>query len=853
MAASARTKTRLTCVTDTDSIRSPMLADENPTASPRLPIKTPTAGDAEGSTTRAAPARILLRWLTLGYTAFVIYGSLVPLRFRPRPLADAWESFQRIPYLELGIGSRADWVANILLFVPLAFLWLGVLWPKRGWIAKGLASALVLFCCVGLSVAIEFTQNFFPPRTVSLNDVIAESIGAVIGIGLWWSTGSRVMGWLAGWSQAHTPTGTAGRLLYAYLFLLFGYSIMPLDLTISAVEIYHKWQEGKVLLVPFSAVYETGAQRAYALLADIAIWIPAAFLWKLSSSHSARKVVLYVVACATTIEVLQLFVYSRVTSTTDVLTAGCGGVIGVALAGWLRPGTGTPSSPRSIDFGSGWVLLWILALAGWAGVLMVVFWYPFDFNTDWRFVQGRLPALKRVPFEAYYYGTEFRALTEVFHKAGFFFPLGVLLAIGVLGARRLVSLPSAIWYAGGTFIIAGAAIGIEAGQLLLPGKNADLTDVFLEALGAMIGFVAILAYFEPLRASAADRRASSEGEKPGRHPQGSARQFLATAQGEVRDSPDGRRVGTWSRYGWLWGAVVMVGLVWVATHSALAPYNLRKLVQTRVPLFSVAVLVAATYWTLGVPVSLAGKWMAANRHSVLLAALSVLGYGFGAWLLFRLAVPLEMIEKVVGSPVLGWPLEFEDVGRFVALFCVPALAGIGASLFVGFSILHSRKARIARATWLLMATILLPVCYWIVVEKAATDNIVELMRDNGSILSGVCLFAYVLLIAASATVIALNRCLLPRRRLVAWALVTIGAPLGYALLGLGLEDMLVKYGKVFSAMQFLLSSSREAYAAPLELGFRFLIAHAGIVAVGAVCQAPFWTWQRAAHGQLGDR
>jgi len=428
-----------------------------------------------------------------------------------------------------------------------------------------------------------------------------------------------------------------------------------------------------------------------------------------------------------------------------------------------------------------------------------------------------------------------------------------LLGIGVLGARRLVAVPSAIWYAGGAFIIAGAAIGIEAGQLLLPGKNADLTDVLLEALGAMIGFVAILAYFEPLRASAADRRALSEGEKAGRHPQGSARQFLATAQGEVRDSPDGRRVGTWSRYGWLWGAVVMVGLVWVATHSALAPYNLRKLVQTRVPLFSVAVLVAATYWTLGVPVSLAGKWMAANRHSVLLAALSVLGYGFGAWLLFRLAVPLEMIEKVVGSPVLGWPLEFEDVGRFVALFCVPALAGIGASLFVGFSILHSRKARIARATWLLMATILLPVCYWIVVEKAATDNIVELMRDNGSILSGVCLFAYVLLIAASATVIALNRCLLPRRRLVAWALVTIGAPLGYALLGLGLEDMLVKYGKVFSAMQFLLSSSREAYAAPLELGFRFLIAHAGIVAVGAVCQAPFWTWQRAAHGQLGDR
>ena len=73
--------------------------------------------------TRGASKRNLLWWLTLGYTAFVIYGSLVPLRFRARPLDEAWAYFQQIPYLELGIGSRADWVANILLFVPLAFLW----------------------------------------------------------------------------------------------------------------------------------------------------------------------------------------------------------------------------------------------------------------------------------------------------------------------------------------------------------------------------------------------------------------------------------------------------------------------------------------------------------------------------------------------------------------------------------------------------------------------------------------------------------------------------------------------------------------------------------------------------------
>ncbi len=33
-----------------------------------------------------------------------------------------------------------------------------------------------------------------------------------------------------------------------------------------------------------------------------------------------------------------------------------------------------------------------------------------------------------MPFEAYYYGTEFRAATEVFHKVVFFIPLGAILA-----------------------------------------------------------------------------------------------------------------------------------------------------------------------------------------------------------------------------------------------------------------------------------------------------------------------------------------------------------------------------------------------------------------------------------------
>ena len=293
------------------------------TATGRVTKDARSQSDCGKSVTHAGPNGILLLWATLGYTIFVIYGSLVPLHFQPHSLSWALERFRQIPYLDLGVGSRADLVANILLFVPLSFLWVGLLWP-RGRIAKGLSLLFVLLCCIGLIVAIEFTQIFFPPRTVSLNDIVAETAGAIVGVVLWCSLGRRVMAWMNGWSKAHSPSSTAERFFYAYLFLLFGYNLLPLDLTISVVEIYHKWHEGKVLIVPFSAVYENRAQQAYALLADVAIWIPAAFLWKLSSARTGRAVVLRVLACATTIEFLQLFVYSRVTSTTDILTAGVG-------------------------------------------------------------------------------------------------------------------------------------------------------------------------------------------------------------------------------------------------------------------------------------------------------------------------------------------------------------------------------------------------------------------------------------------------------------------------------------------------------------------------------------------------
>jgi glycopeptide antibiotics resistance protein len=132
--------------------------------------------------------------------------------------------------------------------------------------------------------------------------------------------------------------------------------------------------------------------------------------------------------------------------------------------------------------------LWLplVLAAAWTAALLFVFWFPFDFRTDGAFLRERLHTfLGRVPFEAYYYGTEFRAATELLHKVLFFIPLGALLGWFVSRLRWT-------WRGYGAFlslvVIAGMALIVVAGRLAQPEKNPDVMDIVLQWLGGALGF-----------------------------------------------------------------------------------------------------------------------------------------------------------------------------------------------------------------------------------------------------------------------------------------------------------------------------------------------------------------------------
>ncbi|BBJ22198.1 VanZ family protein [Candidatus Nitrotoga sp. AM1P] len=755
---------------------------------------------SDGDSLSISPSRFSILALAIAYTLFVIYGSLVPLNFQPYSWQEASEVFKNIRYLNLGIGSRVDWATNILLFMPLAFVWLCTLGHSTSVAWRIVATLFVLFACTSLSMAIEFTQIFFPPRNVSLNDIYANTLGTFIGASLWWVTGTSVTRWYLGWWTAEVPMDLTQRLLYSYLFLLFGYSLLPLDLTISPVEIYHKWHEGRIVLIPFTFTNDQDefAQRLYGFLADVLIWVPAGILARLTAKRNGRQIWLRLTAAGALIEFLQVFVYTRVTDTSTIFTASLGSAIGIWLAiRWRKKEPVAEQAKAASNMGG-----LIVGILLWLALIFAVFWYPFDFRFDGAFVGSRLAeATTRVPLALYYFGTEYRAATEVLHKMGFFFPLGILLTLFV-GQIRFGT--PALWKMlalAGVGIVAGS---VEVGQLFLPGKFADLTDVVLEMSGGWAGCALAwrIRYMHRIR--------------------------TAPVISLPRHSP-------WLFIGGF--VLVLTVLLWAAPHIPTIPYNVRKLVAQAHPMLSALGLACAIAWIFGFPAWVA-RYMASGSHQLTYLPLFLLLHGIVAWFLLRMAAPIEMIHKIVSSPVLGWPWEWESIGRFIGLFTLWSVLSFGA----GFIALRSWLPKTGGVLWAWVVALLtlLPVTYVVVIQQAATDNLTELLVGAGTPMAflWVTVGLFMLALASSQLACALGTGMrVGVLRGVLWSVASF--PLTYLALRAGFEPYVIKYGQAFSAFQFLLSQDRANYAAPMELLLRYGFAHGMLLCVIAASQAPF--------------
>lgn len=428
----------------------------------------------------AAPrfvARTRYAAAALAWMAFVVYGSLVPLDFRPRQ--DAWASFAAIRYLELGVGSRADWIANILLYLVLAYLATAAVWRAR--LRSGLRRAAVgavVGACLALALTIEFAQLFFPPRTVSINDLVAESIGTLIGCAAWFFAGPRLR---ALWRRFRAGgRHSVSALLVLYTIGYVAFSLFPYDFLISAVELKDKLaQPGALGFGPgrgCTAALACGVK----LLTESVLVVPLGVLLALTSSadsaqtadRAALRGFAVGVGGGLAIEAAQVFLASGSSGAISVLTRGIGATWGVMLARGVplgRPAIAAATTRRALLVATPFYLALLLALNGVLPPTPLPLWD----------VAEKLAALRFLPFYYHYYTSETAALHSLLAVAGSYAPIGVATTL-VAGARTGRAALATV------LIAAGLSLTVETLRLFDAGNRPDPTNFLIAPVSAWL-------------------------------------------------------------------------------------------------------------------------------------------------------------------------------------------------------------------------------------------------------------------------------------------------------------------------------------------------------------------------------
>ncbi len=394
----------------------------------------------------------------------------------------------QMPLLEFKYADRSDWAANVLLFVPIGFCLLAACSADSGKRITTIAAIPVILAgCFALSFLIEFGQLWLPARVFSQADIVAHTIGTVIGIVGWLTLGQAFTNWLRSYSGTASPKRQVDWLLEVYLVGLILYSVVPLNLTINPEELYDKFDKGRVELIPFSNL-QWNWTTCGNLLIDLVIFIPVGGLAAVIGRPAERPLrplaesIVLGGFIVTGIELSQLFVLARFTSTTDIIV----GTAGVAVGAWLRhrfsPPQQAPAAAASESRRWQW-LLWTLL---YALIVVAYFWIPFEVTDDRDLIRRRFQMILQIPGASLLSVSEYRAVTEILRKTLLFLPLGGLLVCCIRpDTAPATSRPFLLALC--LLIAAGIGLIIEVGQVLIIEHTPDTSDALLCALGAAAG------------------------------------------------------------------------------------------------------------------------------------------------------------------------------------------------------------------------------------------------------------------------------------------------------------------------------------------------------------------------------
>lgn len=428
----------------------------------------------------SAALRILQPWwfavATAGVMLFIAYGSFVPFEYQPREWGDATVAFQAAMGRWAEPPSRSDFAANVALGVPLGFCLLGaVRVDRRGWWLTAAVGVVVVLAGALFAAVVEFGQLYFPGRVCSGSDVLAQGVGAAVGVLGWLIAGGWLTGKVRRAFDADAVRRSTAPLLIGYAVLLLVAETLPLDLTASPKALAERLKTATTW-VPLGELFDRpdgtpdrDLKTAVNWCEVFALYLPAGLLLaglpgKFGTVNGFPRVVGLGLLAAVVLEGCQVLVMSRHPSASDVLAGGLG-----VTAGWVAARVLSDRGVRKYRREAA-----LLLGQAWAAVLAVSAWFPY------RFYPGifgeRLGAMSWLPLRDAIRGQYLWAAEDLLAKFAVFLPLGAVAAWGLRGR---------VWVATGVCGLVAAVL--ELGQAMLPERVVCPTDVLLAAAGGWVG------------------------------------------------------------------------------------------------------------------------------------------------------------------------------------------------------------------------------------------------------------------------------------------------------------------------------------------------------------------------------
>jgi VanZ family protein len=329
-----------------------------------------------------------------------------------------------------------------------------------------LACVAAFLLCTAFILLVKYAQLFFPPRTVTINYVIAQSLGAGVGIAL--LTGLR------------SPLGELGRggerleglhvMLSVYTGLLIAFMLMPLDFALNAEDLTAQLNKLPDTVTSFGDPTRPFSVRFAMLVSGIAATAPVGALLTLM-----RRGRIYVGRSTSAASWMGFFAMVGVYALTALVMSGAASLpavgfrtIGIALGAWFMHWL-TRQDPNRLhnalgDLVPSAALIYLVILVAVNGLLSLDWTAPRDYGNA------------MLPLYNYYIVTKAQAAKSIMGHVVMYAPIGIMVWLRAKRGGRAIA----------SFVAVILAAAIEGARSLNADLIPDINAIPLAGLSAWL-------------------------------------------------------------------------------------------------------------------------------------------------------------------------------------------------------------------------------------------------------------------------------------------------------------------------------------------------------------------------------